>query len=222
VSSTIRAVLFDWGDTLFHAPDAAQVLVEGAYERGVRIDLETARRMWGDLWTKGKEPDEIAKGRDLSPEAHREVWTALFRSADVVAPGLAETLYERVMEPIEWLPYPDTAPTLRALKAAGRKVGVVSNVAKRLRPAFERHGMAECVDAFVLSYEHGAQKPEPRLFERACVLLGVEPADALMVGDHPLTDGGAASAGLTVLILPGVSPGSVRGLDRVLRLAGLA
>lgn len=218
----IRAVLFDWGDTLFYAPDAAEVMVEAATERGVRVDLDTARRMWGQLWAKGKEPDEIAKGRDLSPEAHREVWTTLFRAADVVAPGLAETLYERVMEPAQWLPYPDTAPTLRALKAGGKKVGIVSNVAKPLRPVFERHGIADCVDAYVLSYEHGAQKPETRLFARACALLGVDPREALMVGDHPLTDGGAASAGLSVLILPSVAPGAQRGLDRVLHLVGLA
>lgn len=218
----IRAVLFDWGDTLFYAPDAAQVLVEEAYQRGVRVDLETARRMWDELWAKGKEPQELAKGRDLSPEAHREVWTALFRAADVVAPGLAETLYERVMEPTEWLPYPDTAATLRALKGAGLSVGIVSNVAKELRPVFKQHGIAESVDVYVLSYAHGAQKPEPRLFARACEMLGVAPADALMVGDHPFTDGGAALAGLTVLILPPVDPGAVRGLDRVLHLAGLA
>lgn len=215
---TIKAVLFDWGDTLFYAPDAAQVLVEAATERGVRVDLETARRMWDELWGRGKTPDELAKGRDLSPDAHREVWTSLFRAADVIAPGVAETLYERVMEPIGWVPYPDTADTLRALRASGIKVGIVSNAAKPLRPVFERHRLEDLVDAFTLSYEHGLEKPDPAIFTAACLQLGVAPAEALMVGDHPFTDGGAALAGLTVLILPAAAPGAMRGLGMVLGL----
>lgn len=216
----IRGVLFDWGDTLFYAPDAAQVMLEAAFERGVRLELDEARRMWDDIWVRGKQPEELAKGRDLSPEAHREVWTSLLRAADVVAPGLAERLYERVLDPEQWLPYPDTASTLRALKDRGMKVGIVSDVPKELRPSFERHGLAGFVDAFVLSYTHGAQKPEPRLFRRACELLGVAPRETVMVGDHPFTDGGAALAGVTVLILPAVARGAVRGLGRVLRLVG--
>lgn len=214
----IKAVLFDWGDTLFYSPDAAQVLVEAATERGVRVDLETARRTWDDLWERGKTPDELAKGRDLSPEAHREVWTSLFRATDVIAPGIAETLYERVMEPAGWLPYPDTSDTLRALRASGSKVGIVSNAAKPLRPVFERHGLADTIDAFTLSFEQGLEKPDPRVFTAACAQLGVAPAEALMVGDHPFTDGGAALAGLAVLILPPVAPGALRGLGRVLAL----
>jgi FMN phosphatase YigB (HAD superfamily) len=41
-----RAVLFDWGDTLFYAPDAAELMLEAAFERGVRLDLDEARRIW--------------------------------------------------------------------------------------------------------------------------------------------------------------------------------
>jgi FMN phosphatase YigB (HAD superfamily) len=43
-----------------------------------------------------------------------------------------------------------------------------------------------------------------------------------MVGDNPLTDGGAADAGLTALILPVLRPGDdgqARGLWPVARLA---
>jgi hypothetical protein len=39
-----------------------------------------------------------------------------------------------------------------------------------------------------------------------------------MVGDNPLTDGGAVDAGLVCLLLPKVPPGHPRGLGRVLAL----
>jgi FMN phosphatase YigB (HAD superfamily) len=115
----VRGVLFDWGDTLFSPPDAGKVIVAAAAERGVRIDPEKARALWNELWDAGKTPEELAKGRDLSAGAHREVWTALFERANAAVPNVASILYERVMDPRAWIPYPDTAPTLRALRARG-------------------------------------------------------------------------------------------------------
>lgn len=214
----IRAVLFDWGDTLFYSPSAPRVIVEAAGERGVSVDEETARRIWDEVWEAGKRPEELAKGRDLSPDTHRAVWMSLFAATEVIVPGLAEILYERVMDPTGWLPYDDTAPTLRALRDRGVGVGVVSNIARDLRPAFERHGLRDLVGSFVLSYEHGAVKPEAALFLTACLELGTAPNETLMVGDHPLTDGGAAAAGLSVYLLPRAAATPVRGLARVLAL----
>ncbi|MFJ8937403.1 hypothetical protein ACIRL0_17120 [Streptomyces sp. NPDC102365] len=52
----------------------------------------------------------------------------------------------------------------------------------------------------------------------------VRPADEgiARVDDHPVKDGGASGAGLRAYVLPvGAAPGAVRGLDAVLRLAGV-
>jgi FMN phosphatase YigB (HAD superfamily) len=55
-----------------------------------------------------------------------------------------------------------------------------------------------------LSFEHGIQKPHPRLFQIALDQLGVTPRETLMVGDRAARDGGAASVGIATLILPAV------------------
>ncbi|MEP6693864.1 MAG: HAD-IA family hydrolase [Chloroflexota bacterium] len=217
--TAIRGVLFDWGDTLFSPPDAASVIVAAAEERGVRIEPARARALWTELWDAGKTPVELAKGRDLSAGAHREVWTALFERADSAVPGIASTLYERVMDPRAWLPYPDTEPTLRALRARGTRIGIVSNVPRDLRPIFAAHGLAELVDAFTHSFEVGAEKPDPRVFLHACEALATKPSETLMVGDHPVADAGALKAGLRFHLLP--PDGGVdrpRGLDRVVAI----
>lgn len=174
----------------------------------------------GSALGRGKKPHELAKGRDLSAEAHQRVWTSLFTRAEVVVPGAAATLYERVMDPAKWRPYEDTRPTLVALRERRVPTAVVSNVPRDLRPIFERHGLRELVDAFVLSYEHGAMKPAAALFRAACEAVGVAPEHVLMVGDDPITDGGAAAAGLQTHVLPAVLPGvdGVRGLAAVVRL----
>jgi HAD superfamily hydrolase (TIGR01509 family) len=215
----VRGVLFDWGDTLFSPPDAGQVIVQAAAERGVRVDRARASRLWDEIWEAGKTPEELAKGRDLSADAHRVVWTALFQRANAVVPGVASALYERVMDPRAWIPYPDTAPTLRALRGRGIRIGIVSNVPQDLRPIFSAHGIADLVDAFTHSFEVGAEKPDPAIFLRACEALGTSPAETLMVGDHPVADAGALKAGLRFYLLPPDGAADrPRGLDRVVEL----
>ena len=215
----IRGVLFDWGDTLFSQPDASSVIVAAAAERGVHIEATKARALWDELWVAGKMPEELAKGRDLSADAHREVWTALFERANGAVPDIASTLYERVMDPRAWIPYPDTAPTLRALRSRGVRIGIVSNVPRDLRPIFTAHGLAELVDAYTHSFEVGAEKPDPRIFLRASEALGTLPRDTLMVGDHPVADAGAIVAGLRFYLLPpDGAPDAPRGLDRVVAI----
>jgi HAD superfamily hydrolase (TIGR01549 family) len=123
------------------------------------------------------------------------------------------------MDPRAWIPYPDTAPTLRALRARGIKIGIVSNVPRDLRPIFAAHGLADLVDTFTHSFEVGAEKPDPAIFFRACEALGTKPGDTLMVGDHPIADGGALRAGLRFHLLgAGGAAERPRGLERVVRL----
>ena len=178
-------------------------------------------RSWDEIWAAGKEPAELAKGRDLSLALHRSAWTSLFERADRVVPGLAPVLYERVMSQDQWIPYRDTEPTLRALRGRGIKIGIVSNVPRDLAPIFEAKGLRSLVDAFTHSYEIGAEKPDPRIFLAACAKLGVAPKETLMVGDHVTADGGAVQAGLRFLHLAGEVPaGGVRGLQAVLDRVG--
>ena len=62
-------------------------------------------------------------------------------------------------------------------------MAVVSNFDTRLRPLMHSLGLEPLFDSLVISAEHGIEKPNPRLFEAACDELGVDPADAVHVGD---------------------------------------
>jgi len=214
----IDAVLFDWGDTLFESPHAPTVIRTYARERGVALEDRDAQEMWDELWDAGKTREEHAKGRDLSAEAHRRVWTELFSRKDPLVPGIGRALYERVMAPGKWQPYPDTEPTLRALKARGLQIGIVSNHAWDLRPHFRDAGLAEFIDAYAISYDIGVAKPSPLIFTEACRRLGVPAARTLMVGDDAVSDGAAADAGLQLYLLGPYRHGSTRGLARVVEI----
>jgi putative hydrolase of the HAD superfamily len=215
------AVLFDFGETLLGRGDGVAALIDAARRRGTEVKEEVARRLWVEIQERGRTAEEMAKGRDLSPEAHRACWTALYASADVVADGVGVALYEREISPEGWIPDPDAEPTLRALAGAGIKIGVVSDTGWDIRPVFVHYGLERFVDAFVLSCEHGEVKPAAGLFLAACAALGVAPERALMVGDNPLSDGGAVDVGLPTLLLPVTAPGQPRGLAAVLRLVGM-
>lgn len=206
------AAIFDFGDTLFYSPSGADVLVEAG------LDRPQATRLWTEIWQTSKMAEELARGRDLSEDRHREAWLSLFEPAEAYVPGAAQLLYERVMNHDRWLPYPDTAPVLEALQNRGVRVGVLSNIPSSLQPVFELHGLSGYVNAYTESYRHGRVKPDPELFHIACRELGVEPRSALMVGDNHLADGAAVLSGMAVLLLPPVAAGSPRGLGCVLRL----
>jgi len=214
----IDAVLFDFGETLFSRGDGPEAIISEARARGVEVDRPRAAELWDQIQEAGRTPEEMAKGRDLSPEAHRESWTALYAIADVLAAGIGEALYEREISPTGWVPVPDAEPTLRALRERGIPVGVVSDAGWDIRPVFAHHGLLDLVDAFVISAEHGCVKPAPALFRAACAELGSEPGRTLMVGDNPLADGGAVAAGLPVLLVPLADPAIPRGLSGVLQL----
>jgi HAD superfamily hydrolase (TIGR01509 family) len=215
----IHAVLFDWGDTLFRKPHAPSVLLEAARAAHVPLADMEATRLWDELWSTSKTAEEHAKGRDLSREAHRRVWTELLSRADERVPGVGLLLYERVMDPTKWVPYPDAERTLRALRERRVPVGIVSNTAHDLRPLFDAQGLAPLIDAYAFSYEIGAQKPDPRIFDAACAMLHARPAETLMVGDDPVSDAGAGAAGLQIYMLPPEDPSSAdRDLHRVVEL----
>jgi HAD superfamily hydrolase (TIGR01509 family) len=158
---------------------------------------------------------------DCSPDLHRaavllELGLAGFDH------DLALACHDRDGNPNASLPYPDTAEVLQRLKACGVRIGVISDIHYHLAPLFNYYCLGQFVDSYTLSFEHGIQKPNPRLFELALEQLGVTAAETLMVGDRANRDGGAAAAGLTTLILPPVPNYTARGLDLVLRLVQCA
>ncbi|MFF9038717.1 HAD family hydrolase [Streptomyces sp. NPDC014892] len=229
---TVKGVLFDFSGTLFRVesteswlravltassltlPEAELVRAAEALERagalpGGAVPAETPTGDLAALWAL----------RDRSAEEHRAAFTGLSRRVTLPDPTLHDALYDRHMTPAAWSPYPDAVDVLVGLRARGVAVGVVSNIGWDLRPVFRAHGLDPYVDVYVLSYEHGVQKPDPRLFAIACEALGVDARDTLMVGDDRRADAGAATLGCGVHFVDHL-PVAERpdGLRRVLEL----
>ncbi|MFJ9719388.1 HAD family hydrolase [Streptomyces sp. NPDC101213] len=226
-------VLFDFSGTLFRIEsaeswlravlDAAGAELPEGELRGTARALEAAGALPGGA-SPARIPQELAglwQVRDESAELHRAAYTGLSRQVPLSDPALHDELYDRHMLPAAWAPYPDAPYVLSGLRERGVRVGVVSNIGWDLRPVFREHGLDAYVDAYVLSYEHGVQKPDPRLFATACEALGADPRATLMVGDSRPADGGAAALGCSVYFVDHL-PTAERpdGLRPVLDLVG--
>ncbi|MEU3856358.1 HAD-IA family hydrolase [Streptomyces sp. NPDC028722] len=229
----MTAVLFDFSGTLFRVESAESWLRAVLAESGRVLPgpelARTARALEAAGALPGgaapvEVPAELADvwaGRDKNAELHRAAYTGLSRRVPLPDPGLHDALYERHMSTAAWSPYPDAAQVLRTLRERGTAIGVVSNIGWDPRPVFREHGLDAYVDAYVLSYEHGVQKPDPRLFSVACEALGADPRQVLMVGDNKVADGGARALGCRVHFVDHL-PVAQRpdALLRVLELAG--
>lgn len=117
----------------------------------------------------------------------------------------------------------DVLPTIAELRERGLRVAVVSNCDHSTRPIVDRIGLADAVDAVILSFEVGVAKPEPGIYLAALEALGgVGPGEAVFVDDQARYCDAAAALGMgTVLILrEDASPGegvSEPGGHRVIR-----
>jgi putative hydrolase of the HAD superfamily len=162
------------------------------------VDRDAAARAW---WTARLREvgatsalDEVL-ARDAGGHAPRE---PLFAWASATF-GLGDRLWERFRAELAGFVAPD--PRIRALLRRVRqryRIGVLTNGGSALQRAkLAAAGLADEVDAVVVSEEIGARKPQGAAFAAICEALGASPGACLHVGDQPTDDVlGAERAGL--------------------------
>jgi putative hydrolase of the HAD superfamily len=96
----------------------------------------------------------------------------------------------------------DALPVIAELRALDVPVGVVSNCDHSTRPIVDRLGIAEAVDAILLSFEVGAAKPDPEIYLAALEAIGnPEPSATLFVDDQAGYCDTAAALGMRTLLM---------------------
>jgi putative hydrolase of the HAD superfamily len=132
------------------------------------------------------------------------------------------TAREVMLGSLEFVPFPDVAPALSALRDHG--LVVVSNWDCSLPDWLGTAGLLEHVDAVVTSAEVGAAKPDRAIFERALDVVRAEPGEAVHVGDSLENDvAGARAAGIRPVLVArdGAAPGGVEAIRSLAELPAL-
>ncbi len=212
---SIKAVLFDLGDTLWHFPSMPPTdVIRGetvrrifALLRSWDIDPTVGERQMigrdirlavtradndafaGD-WVS---PDFVAitqqAAADLGVELDRERAAVLWDTWNLGGPFFGRELFD------------DALPTLDWLKTKGYRIGCVTNRmygGPRFRDELVECGLAAYFETVAVSCDEGYLKPHPKLFQRALDGLGLPPEACVMVGDNLKADiWGANSLGMT-------------------------
>jgi putative hydrolase of the HAD superfamily len=199
--ASLRAVAFDYGDTLGDLRVAEQKLLEtyGEIRRLLQEHAEQELPGEADLIQNVTVRVMGMVGASYArQELEEQDVLALFEEAlsalGVRVPReLAQQVHEleyRAVVSARTIP-PENLRALEQLRERGLKLGLVSNA--HFLPAlmledFERLGFARYMDAIVTSSEFGLRKPHRAIFERLLEQLGVAPAEALFVGDKVRED----------------------------------
>lgn len=216
-----RACVFDAGGTLVH-PDWARLADLAEEAAGRRFGADEMRRAFGEM-LRG-----LGAGGPAINQGGRH-WT--FR-AMYGGLGLDEAACAELVGRIDaahagrhiWCGCDADAPrVVDELKRRGLLVAVISNTEDgRARESLAAAGLAERFDVIVDSHLVGLSKPDPAIFRHALERLGVEPGEAVFVGDSYTHDALAAqAAGLRAVLLDPLDLHPEAACPRIRRLGDL-
>jgi HAD superfamily hydrolase (TIGR01662 family) len=197
----MKAVLFDVDFTL--ARPGPELGPEGYVRAGERhgLVLEAAR------YEAARDAALVDLHRHPELEHDDEIW---FRFTERIVRGMggdADSAYDCAVEITRgWERhenfelYDDVPDALAALRAAGLRIGLVSNSARDVHEFARHHGLD--VDAGISSFHHGRTKPHASIFRAVLDLLEVEPGETVMVGDTIADDiDGARAVGMRAILV---------------------
>jgi len=189
-----RAVTIDAYGTLVTLRDPVPALRQELAARGVERSREqTARAFASEVAYyvprshEGRDAGSLARLRRECASAFLAAADAALDPGDFAPAFVAALTFEEV---------PGAAAACRALAAAGLRLAVVSNWDVGLHGHLASLALDRIVDTVVTSAEAGEPKPAPAAFALALDRLGVEPREAVHVGDGAADEEGARVAGM--------------------------
>lgn len=205
----IKAIFFDVGHTLIRntgnfAETCRRVLAEHGHAAtldDVRRAMRAADRMHKahyhalhDDWAR---PDTIVT-------LWRRYYAHLFDHLGIVdhEARLAHTLIDWYATPAAWQPFPETRATLAALRERGLQLGAISDWGPSLTSILHTHGLSRYLHWVLGSGNIGLCKPSAHFYALALRRAGVQPREAIHVGDSYYADvRGARAAGITPVLI---------------------
>jgi putative hydrolase of the HAD superfamily len=203
----LRAVFLDIGDTVMRPNPSWEHIYQLAFEEhGVEVDLDALRDALRAAYHHG------GWGFEGGFEASEE--TSYRRTVEIDQAAIAElgigpmpdSFFRRLSEMFlvvsNWHVFPDALPAIQALKRRGLVVGAVSNWVWQLPELLHSLELVSHFDFITASARVGYEKPHPEIFRQALVEAGVQPAEALHVGDHLDADvAGAQGVGINAALI---------------------
>ena len=218
----LKGAIFDLGETLMHLTVSweqvrewrIKAIHESFMEHGVTLDLSDLKREYLRLH---EEESEYA-ARTLEEIEIRESFVKLFDRLGV-KPGQQPEMEDLVkrffaLEGESWVLLPGIPEMLQQVRDLGLKMGLLSNARNdwAVREIMGRLDLTRYFDVILTSAALGVRKPRPEPFREMLKLLGIEAAEAVMVGNSMEADvAGAVPLGIkTIRVMFGDSVDELR------------
>jgi putative hydrolase of the HAD superfamily len=219
------AVVFDLDDTLIVDDDA---VIAALFARCVAVAHMAGEGLFQALWRRahslwrcpgsigergaalGVRPlealmSETIAGDPAATERYRSaVWRHALTDAEVPRASLSAEPPQRLRHEAmtRYRLYPQVLETLLSLRQRHALALLTNGPGELQREKLDRLGLQDLFHTIVVSAEEGIAKPDARIFQRTLDRLGVDPADALMVGNDPVEDvRGALDAGMAAVLV---------------------
>ncbi len=205
----IKAVFFDLYQTLVrYQPSQAEL--EAAALKSFGIDV-TAAALRHPILTANEFIYRQMAVRPLSRRSREETMALYSEYQRIVLKEAGINADEKIVlkllgmmqqAKMDLVLFDDVPAALAGLKKRGLKLGLISNIEQDMSATLERLGLSSQLDFIVTSQDAGFTKPQPEIFRYALKKAGVQPAEAVYVGDQYQVDViGADSAGLQGILI---------------------
>jgi REG-2-like HAD superfamily hydrolase len=206
-----KLVTFDCAQTLVRVDwQPAMIAVQSASRAGMAFDRQVAAEVY-DRKLRSRWPEFMQLNLQRDEGVLADFWHRLTvdwmtetglpheRAQDVVH-NADEMLFGP--ESAVFSLYDDTLACLDRLREAGVRMAIVSNWDNSLHRTLRMFALTDYFEHVVASLEEGVEKPKARIFQIALERAGVQPGEALHVGDNPVDDWqGARNVGMRALLI---------------------
>jgi putative hydrolase of the HAD superfamily len=203
-----RAVLFDAAGTLIApAEPVGETYARLAREHGVALSAARIEDAFRRVLAQAPANVHPGEPRERAAELERAWWRARVRETFLAADGTARlrdfdgyfaSLWKHFARGAAWRARPGASEALGALRAAGRRLAIVSNFDQRLLAILRELALLDFFEHVVTPAGCGAAKPDRAIFDACLAQLALPASACVYVGDHAKLDVEAAHAvGLT-------------------------
>lgn len=188
-----KAIFFDLFHTLFSVVTEKSAIRTGGI-LGIPDDIWTQMLFESsDSRLRGIETDKYAIIRELAHQYNPDIPEEIIRQA-------ADCRQKRFHDCLSNLKT-DKVNILKKLKAAGKKIGLISNADAVEISGWNHSPFSPYFDCVIFSYQIGYVKPEVEIYQHALDKLDVSAADSIFIGDGSCNElSGARKIGMTTVI----------------------
>jgi HAD superfamily hydrolase (TIGR01549 family) len=177
----IRAVLFDLHGTIAYCEDGVgeAEISQYLFGKGYEVSPQQLKAAWSFV--------SLVDYPKYGYGSWRSFFSRILWRLDVNVDDDTLDRIARLLGNNSYQLYPDAAEAVAGAKRSGFKTAIVTTIARfKFDEAIQSIG--QCFDFVMTGYEAGCDKSNPRMYRRILEILGVEPQEAVMIGDETQLD----------------------------------